>query len=233
MGDRITLTIKDQVNVKFDDLPPELRRKISEACKYTVPYARHTPQFKLGRWDGKIAFATIGGATFLNMLDKVLPLVIDAGYEIDVVDKRPSYEFSFPEIKADMLAHKVWPEGHPIAGQPIMLRDYQVEAIKRYLDNLQSIQSISTGAGKTLLTATLSSVCEPYGRTMVIVPNKSLVEQTEEDYRNLGLDVGVFYGDRKEWGHKHTINCIIPGTTHHSTYYPSKLSFLFPLNVIW
>ena len=205
MGDRVTLTIKDQVNVKFDDLPPEVRRKISEACKYTVPYARHTPQFKLGRWDGKVAFATIGGSTFLNMLDKVLPLVIDAGYEIDIVDKRPSYEFQFPAITNDMLAHKVWPEGHPIAGQPIMLRDYQVEAIRRYLDHPQSIQSISTGAGKTLLTATLSSVCEAYGRTIVVVPNKSLVEQTEEDYRNLGLDVGVFYGDRKEWGHKHTI----------------------------
>lgn len=205
MGDRVTLTIKDQVNVKFDDLPPELRRKISEACKYTVPYARHTPQFKLGRWDGKVAFATIGGATFLNMLDKVLPLVIEAGYEIDVVDKRPSFVFDFPEVKADMLAHKVWPEGHPIAGQPIMLRDYQVEAISRYLNNLQSIQSISTGAGKTLLTATLSSLCEPFGRTLVIVPSKSLVEQTEEDYINLGLDVGVFYGDRKEWGHTHTI----------------------------
>ena len=148
MGDRVTLTIKDQVNVKFDDLPPEVRRKISEACKYMVPYARHTPQFKLGRWDGKVAFATIGGATFLNMLDKVLPLVIDAGYEINIVDKRPSYSFEFPEIKPDMLAHKVWPEGHPIAGQPIMLREYQVEAIKRYLENLQSIQSISTGAGK-------------------------------------------------------------------------------------
>ena len=148
MGDRVTLTIKDQVNVKFDDLPPEVRRKISEACKYTVPYARHTPQFKLGRWDGKVAFATIGGSTFLNMLDKVLPLVIDAGYEIDIVDKRPSYEFQFPAITNDMLAHKVWPEGHPIAGQPIMLRDYQVEAIRRYLDNPQSIQSISTGAGK-------------------------------------------------------------------------------------
>jgi superfamily II DNA or RNA helicase len=92
-----------------------------------------------------------------------------------------------------------------MAGQPIMLRDYQVEAIKRYLENPQSIQSISTGAGKTLLTAALSKLCEPYGRTIVIVPSKSLVEQTEEDYRNLGLDVGVFFGDRKEWGHKHTI----------------------------
>jgi superfamily II DNA or RNA helicase len=39
----------------------------------------------------------------------------------------------------------------------------------------------------------------------VIVPNKSLVTQTEKDYRNLGLDVGVFFGDQKEFGRQHTI----------------------------
>jgi superfamily II DNA or RNA helicase len=31
------------------------------------------------------------------------------------------------------------------------------------------------------------------------------VEQTEEDYKLIGLDVGVFYGDRKDVGKKHTI----------------------------
>jgi len=40
---------------------------------------------------------------------------------------------------------------------------------------------------------------------MIIVPNKSLVEQTEEDYINVGLDVGVYYGDRKELNKTHTI----------------------------
>ncbi len=199
------LKISDQVNCKFEGLEPEERRKISDACKYFVPYARHMPAFKLGRWDGKIAFATIGGSTFINMLDRVLPFVLDAGYDLQINDLRPSYNFNFPVVADDMLAHKCWPEGHPMAGEPIMLRDYQVEAITRYLDNPQAIQSISTGAGKTLITAALSSVVEPYGRSIVIVPNKSLVEQTEEDYVNLGLDVGVFYGDRKEWDKTHTI----------------------------
>jgi superfamily II DNA or RNA helicase len=46
---------------------------------------------------------------------------------------------------------------------------------------------------------------EPYGRTIVIVPSKSLVIQTEEDYKNLGLDVGVYFGERKELGRTHTI----------------------------
>jgi superfamily II DNA or RNA helicase len=38
-----------------------------------------------------------------------------------------------------------------------------------------------------------------------VVPNKSLVTQTEADYVNMGLDVGVFFGDRKEFGRTHTI----------------------------
>jgi superfamily II DNA or RNA helicase len=67
------------------------------------------------------------------------------------------------------------------------------------------LQEIATGAGKTLITAALSWQAGNYGRSIVIVPNKSLVTQTETDYRNLGLDVGVYFGDRKEWGRQHTI----------------------------
>jgi superfamily II DNA or RNA helicase len=55
------------------------------------------------------------------------------------------------------------------------------------------------------MTAALSHSIEQYGRSIVIVPNKSLVTQTEADYINLGLDVGVYFGDRKEYNKTHTI----------------------------
>jgi superfamily II DNA or RNA helicase len=55
------------------------------------------------------------------------------------------------------------------------------------------------------MTAALSQRCEHMGRTIVIVPNKSLVTQTEKDYIGLGLDVGVYFGDRKDIGKTHTI----------------------------
>ena len=58
---------------------------------------------------------------------------------------------------------------------------------------------------KTLITAALSERVEKYGRSIVIVPNKDLVRQTFEDYENLGLDVGVYYGDKKDIGRTHTI----------------------------
>src|SRR5690606_34165932 len=69
----------------------------------------------------------------------------------------------------------------------------------------QSLQVISTAAGKTLICAGMSLRCEKYGRTLVIVPNKDLVLQTEKDYKMLGMDVGVYFGDRKEVGKTHTI----------------------------
>lgn len=147
--DKVILEISDQVNCRFVGLDAALRRKVCEKLKFFVPYARHMPAFKLGRWDGKVSFATVGGATYLNLLDRVLPIVMDAGLDIEINDKRPTFAFNFPEVSEDMLADTCWPEGHPMAGQPIMLRDYQVEAVKRYLDNPQSIQSISTGAGKS------------------------------------------------------------------------------------
>jgi superfamily II DNA or RNA helicase len=163
------------------------------------------PLYKLGRWDGTISFCTAGGATYLNLLDRLLPILAEEGYEVELDDRRPDYDFKFPEITDELFADKMWPEGHEMAGEPIILRDYQVDAIQRFTQNLQSVQEIATGAGKTMICAGISSLVEPYGRSIVIVPSKSLIRQTERDYRNLGLDVGVFYGERKEYGNRHVI----------------------------
>jgi superfamily II DNA or RNA helicase len=90
-------------------------------------------------------------------------------------------------------------------GEPIVMRDYQVEIVNNFLANPQCLQEVATGAGKTIMTAALSNAVTPYGRSIVIVPNKSLVTQTEKDYINMQQDVGVFFGDRKEYGRTHTI----------------------------
>jgi superfamily II DNA or RNA helicase len=165
------------------------------------------PAYKLGRWDGTKTYFNIGGSGYLAHLDVILAVIEDEGYDIEVEDLRPHQELRFSAIDENYWADlgKTWPKGHQQAGEPIVLRDYQYEVINKFLENPQALQEVATGAGKTITTATLSHLCEPYGRTMVIVPNKSLVVQTEEDYRNLGLDVGVYFGDRKELNKTHTI----------------------------
>jgi superfamily II DNA or RNA helicase len=201
------LVIKDEVNIKFDGLDVATRRKLVNKLKFELPYARHMPSYKLGRWDGTKTFFGIGGTGYLAHLDVLLPIVQESGYEIEVEDQRDFKSFSFSAVDENYWASKgkVWPQGHQEEGKPIVLRDYQYDVINKFLENPQSLQEVATGAGKTITTATLSHLCEPYGRTMIIVPNKSLVVQTEEDYRNLGLDVGVYFGDRKELNKTHTI----------------------------
>lgn len=205
MSKDCTLQILDEVNVKMCGVDAPTRRKLVDASKYFLPYARHTPAYKLGRWDGYIRYCNIGGATYLNMLDKLLPILQNSGYYITIEDNRQKHSFQFEKINNNSYDHISWPTGHQIAGQPIIVKDHQVEIVNAYLDNLQSLQCISTGSGKTLVTAILSDIVGKYGRTIVIVPNKDLVTQTEEDYLNLGLDTGVFYGDRKDANHQHVI----------------------------
>ena len=200
------LIIQDEVNIKFEGLSVDIRRKLSNALKFEVPYARHTPHYKLGRWDGTVTLFGIGGSGYLNHLDVLLPILEDNGVEItDIVDHRKFVNLNFQPITEDFWGDVCWPKGHRFEGEPIRLREDQVEVVNRFLENPQSLQEVSTGAGKTITTATLSKLCESYGRTVVIVPNKDLIVQTELDYKNCGLDVGVYYGDRKELNKTHTI----------------------------
>jgi len=199
------IILKDEVNCKVEGLDLQTRRKCEQKLKFFLPYARHVPAYKLGRWDGCVSFFTMGGNTFVNALPHIIPILQEQRYELNVEDQRTIWKFDFQQIAQDHFSARTWPDKHPAAGTPVMLRDYQVEIINKFLDNTQSIQEIATGAGKTLMTAALSDLIEPYGRSIVIVPNKDLVTQTEADYINLGLDVGVYFGDRKEFGKTHTI----------------------------
>lgn len=200
------LIIKDEVNVKVEGVDVGVRKKLVDRFKYEIPGARYQPAVRLGRWDGKVSYFNLGGSSYINLLPDIIPILYEAGYDVEVEDQRDySFDIAFDEFREDTFAHRVWPVGHPAVGQPVMFRDYQVEIINNFLQNPQSIQEIATGAGKTIMTAALSLSAERYGKSVVIVPNKSLVTQTEADYRNLGLDVGVYFGDRKEVGRTHTI----------------------------
>lgn len=206
MSKTVTLTIKDEVNVRFDGIDAADRRALVKMFEYEVPGARYLPSVRLGRWNGKVSYFALAGTSYVNLLDQIIPFLVDKGYDLDLNDIREySTNFQFNEVDEQSFSHKLWPVGHPAVGQPVVIRDYQKEIINNFLKNPQCLQEVATGAGKTLITAALSLSVEQMGRSIVVVPNKDLVKQTEADYVNLGLDVGVYYGDRKEWGKTHTI----------------------------
>jgi superfamily II DNA or RNA helicase len=201
-----TIQINDEVNIKIEGLDLDARKALVKAFKYDIPYARYLPAVRLGRWDGKVSYFQLGGSTYVNLLPDIIPLLERFDYDIELDDRREySTTFEFAQVTEQSYSDRLWPKNHPAEGQPILLRDYQVEIINNFLTNPQCIQEVATGAGKTIMTAALSDAVSRYGRSIVIVPNKSLVTQTEKDYINMGLDVGVYFGDRKEYGRTHTI----------------------------
>ena len=204
----IKLIIKDEVNIKFEGLPLDARKKLANTFKYEDPTARYRPAYKLGRWDGTTSMFGLGGNGYLSQLEKCFEILANMNIDVNYVeDLRKPVKIEFEEVTANYWSDlgKTWPEGHRFAGQPITLRDDQVEVVNRFFTNTQALQEVATGAGKTIMTATLAHCAEKYGRTVTIVPNKDLVTQTEEDFINVGLDVGVYFGDRKMIGHTHTI----------------------------
>lgn len=199
------IRITDEVNAKLVGLEVTTRNRLAKELKFFMPYAFHVPAYKLGRWDGCVSFFSLGGATFVNLLERILPVLYEEHYEVSVEDQREQHDLDFVPIDEEYHGDMVWPDKHPMAGQLVRLRDYQVDAVNHFLTTPQSIQEIATGAGKTLMTATMSKCIEHIGRSLVIVPNKDLVRQTYEDYHNLGLDVGVYFGDEKQTDKTHTI----------------------------
>jgi superfamily II DNA or RNA helicase len=200
------LVILDEVNIKFEGLDVVTRRKLTQSVEFFLPHAKYTPAYKLGRWNGMQSYCDVGARSYLNLLDILLPIVTAQGFDVEIDDRRENGQnFEFTEVTETSYAHLKWPVGHQRAGDPILLMDHQTEVINSYLGNLNGVNIAPTGSGKTLITAILSHKVEVYGRSIVIVPTKDLVTQTEEDYINMGLDVGVFFGDRKEYLKTHTI----------------------------
>lgn len=204
----IKLILKDEVNIKLEGLSVMYRKDLHNKFKYVIPHAKYSPAYKLGRWDGTISLFSMNGDGFMSQLDRILQYLDQHKIiDIDIEDHRKVYDLTFKPVTEQFWSdHGItWPDSHQHAGKPIVLRDYQVEAINKFLKTPQSLQELATSSGKTIITATLAKCVESLGRTITIVPNKSLIEQTAEDFRNVQLDVGVYYGDKKELGKTHTI----------------------------
>ena len=69
------IILKDEVNCKVEGLDLQTRRKCEQKLKFMLPYARHVPAYKLGRWDGCVGYFTMGGNTFVNALSHIIPIL--------------------------------------------------------------------------------------------------------------------------------------------------------------
>ena len=190
------IVIKDEVNVRIKGLDPDTHDIVQDRLTFFVPGYIHMPAYKLQRWDGKIRLFKTSGATYLNLLDYVFPIIEQHGYDIVVEDNREDYT----DITDSLLfISKDYLNGYFIDGEPAVVRDYQVDSVNKCLTEGSGILELATGSGKTLICAILAKLYSVLGnRVVVIVPNIDLLLQTQHWFKNFGVDAGVWYGGIKD-----------------------------------
>lgn len=192
---KAVIEIQDEVNIRFLGLPKTLIEEAQRELTYWVPGFVHMPLYRAGRWDGKIRLLGPTGKTYLNLIYDVLPIFENAGYQFEIDDRRKDWSHVLEQIeypKEDSYSHCT------LKGNPVVLRDYQIDAITAAIDNGQGLLEMATGAGKTLTCAVISDIYSKFGKVVVIVPNIDLVIQTQATFKAIGIDAGIWYGGVKD-----------------------------------
>lgn len=208
-GSTVRIVVEDEVHVQLQGLPPDVARDLEERLSVFVPSAVHTPRYVMGLWDGRVRFfESRTSRTYLTLMPDVVPVLRAAGLRPIVEDRRKQWDFCFGRVDAEWFARRgvVWPAGHAMGGEPVVLRDHQVEAISRALAFERGVVRLPTGSGKTLVAAALCTQASAYGRVWTLVPGSDLVRQTSATYEVVGLEPAVADGPGFDWS---TPRCVV------------------------
>lgn len=206
MSNVCNIYINDEVNCILSGLHPDHLGYFYETYGVFAPNYFFNPKFKLGSWDGKIRYFYKTGKTYVNLLEEILPRVIGLGYKIKLVDKRVSDPIDVPLIDKNFLFETA--DARDEDGEPWIMRGYQVDLVNALISNGGGVGVAGTGAGKTGMTAALALSYEKAAdlRSIIIVPDKNLTDQTHSEYLNFGVDVGEYSGENKDLNHKHIVS---------------------------
>lgn len=215
MSKHCRITVTDEVFCTITGILPSEHESLWNTFGVFVDGYFFMPQYKMGRWDGKIRFFEKTGKTYVRLLPDILPYLDKWGYDIELVDKRApiiSPQLTCRVTKVDAQGIAIEAEGQDVFGdvyigdKKLQLRPYQVQCVVDAVEAGNGFIIAGTGAGKTLITAAISQVYGLAGnRIITIVPSDDLVQQTFELYESAGLDVGQYSGTDKDIDHTHVV----------------------------
>ena len=197
------ITVRDEVFCFITGLQPSDTDFLWNEFGVFVDGYFFMPQYKMGRWDGKVRFFEKTGKTYIRLLDSILPYLEKWGYNIVVKDERINSTIAHPpHIDEKWFARK----GAKFKNNDILIRPYQIDAINACVEFGDGFILAGTGAGKSLMCAGL---CDVYGsvghRTITVVPSSDLVTQTADWYKLCLMDTGIYSGTEKDIYHQHVV----------------------------
>lgn len=226
----VTVEKLDEVYVRvFSD--PSIEQELCDFFTYEYPGARFTPQYRARLWDGKVRlYDQLRKTLYVGLYDYVKHFCERNQYQLvlkgDSIFPEPKYTTETIEgfVKTLKLPEK------------IEIRDYQIDAITKGINDERVVLLSPTGSGKSFIIYSLMRYHISRGnKCILIVPTTSLVEQMYSDFEDYssvnGWSVGahcqkLYSGFSKEF----TKDVLI--TTWQSIYLQPK-SWFRQFNVIF
>lgn len=164
---------------------PGINYEINEEFSFYVPGYKHMPQFKSGRWNGKVSMYDLRTKNFYRgLLPKFIKWCSNNGYSVEILDKSA--------LKPQIVFDEKWLDSWENYGK-FKPKPHQNKAIKTILGLNHSLVKSPTGSGKSyIIYMVIRYLLEHTDQKILItVPTTSLVEQLFSDF--------VDYSSGKGW----------------------------------
>ncbi len=160
------IIILSETRAKLVGASSKILQAVDEALSWEDPNRNYVPAFKAGFWDGRRRlFKRASGLFPLGCLKRVLETAPGTVVE----DMRPPRQIPQPSpIREDML-------------EDVVLRDYQIDAVRAALKARRGTLKLATGAGKTLCAAALIRSFPNTTSVLYVVHTKVLARQARSD----------------------------------------------------
>lgn len=156
--------------------------ELSDYFTYDFPGAKFTPKFRARLWDGKVRlYDGLRKTLYCGLYDYLVKFCETRGHDLNIIGEiNPPSDVEFEEIEQYANGLQLHARG-----EPIDIRDYQLDAIFTGLRDFRGVLLSPTGSGKSLIIYVMARWHIEQGRkVIVIVPSTSLVEQMYSDFED-------------------------------------------------
>ena len=177
----IKLTKKNEVYLSIDT-DPSILMELNDHFSIDVPGAKFHPLYKSRLWDGKIRLLSMfTKELYVGLKDYVENFAKERDYTVDYSDYvHTADKCTLEEVTSFCESLKISSKG-----QPIQIREYQIDAIYQAIVNGRRLLLSPTGSGKSLIIYCLIRWHQKFGRRqLILVPTTSLVEQMYSDFQD-------------------------------------------------
>jgi superfamily II DNA or RNA helicase len=178
----ITIEKINNVHLRITSEDYGILQELSDFFTFEVPGYKFMPAYRAGVFDGKIRMYDLHRKTlYVGLLKYVQDFADRNEYEIKYLnDVVTTTDISTKEVKE----YAEWLNLHG-RGEPIEIRDYELDAIHKALTTERTVLLSPTASGKSLIIyTTMRHHLEEGRKCILVVPTTSLVEQMYADFKD-------------------------------------------------